>query len=115
MNPYLIHSQSLAALQVEQADACPVVTWAGADRLVLPGTAILRKDLANGSGFQLNADFVFTALIASWGQTNAQTLKAAILQTTVTYLGDLYKAISVHIAPGGLQVHVECNSLNQRA
>ena len=63
----------------------------------------------------MNAYLVFTALVATWGQASAQAMKTALLQTTVVYLGDSYKAISVHIQPGGLQLPVECNSLNQRA
>lgn len=120
VNPYQIHAQGIAAVQTEQGNACPQITWGGVNYLLLPGTAMRQKELAMG-GFNLNADFVFTALVSTFLNatangavvTDAGSLKSAFLQSPFTYLGDIYKGVNVWLLAGGLQIHVEANSISQ--
>jgi hypothetical protein len=124
MNYYATHARGLGAVQARLAGDCPVVTWAGKEWLVVPGSAVRRKDLDDGGGgFQLNADFRFEALVGQFltapGATpevlDATGLEQAMLQTEIGYLGESYKAVAMHVGPGALVVRVDCNSLGQGA
>lgn len=117
MNPLLDHANGVSELQRELGDDCPVITWARRDYKILPGSAVRRQDLAPG-GFQLNADLRFVALVETFLSSsiaNADDLQDAMQNTVFTYLGQNYKATSVSIAMGGLQVTVEANSAVQNA
>ena len=115
VNPFKIHADSIASFQATMGTECPLVTILGKDVSVIPGTAMLRKDLSPG-GFQMNADFVFTVLVASFGPgSNAVDIKNKTLQRQISYLGDAYKVASVSILAGGFQLHFEANSINQNA
>jgi hypothetical protein len=108
---------SLAATQARLGDTCPMITWAGKDYAILPGSAMRRKELGVG-GFDPNADLKFQAHLALFLTdtiANAMALEAAMLQTEVGYLGHRYKAISMRVMPGQLIIEVECNALSQRA
>lgn len=127
MNDYATHARAFGTVQDRMGDDCPVISWADQDFKVIPGSAIRRKDL-NSGGFALNADFVFEVLVSAFlnqtfvamnGSTStittARDLKSALLQKPIGYLGDTYKADSVEILPGGFQLSVECNALNQNS
>jgi len=114
MNYYGRHAAALASTQTRLGNTLPTITWAGKVWPIVPGSAQRRQDLASG-GFQLNADFVFEALVSTFGPQNATALKASMLQTPITYLGGDYKAIQVSIKPGGQVIRVECNSAIQNA
>lgn len=115
MNHFEAHADCESQHEAELAEACPVFGWNGRnDWKILPGSAMRRKDLAPG-GFQLNADLRFTCLVAQFGLSATDQSDKMLQNGAVTYLGDLYKVEAVFIAPGGLQMHVECNSLNQSA
>lgn len=108
MNLYQAHADTQAQHEAELGESCPTFNWDESDWKILPGSAIRRGDLTPG-GFQLNADLGFTALVAQFG-TTAQAQSDAMLNTRMTYLGQGYTVKAVFIAPGGLQLHVECNS-----
>jgi hypothetical protein len=116
INVYAIHAQGIASVQAEQGTACPSFGWNGITILIQPGAAIRRKDLST-AGFQLNADLVLTVLVSSFGNQfqTADAIQSKILQTEIDYLGEPYKCESCMICAGGLQLHLECNSLNQNA
>jgi hypothetical protein len=118
MNDFATHASAMQAVQNRLGDDCPTITWNGVAYKLIPGSAVRRMDLGPG-GFRLNADFMADALASTFadGQTitNSATLKAAMLQTPIGYLGDDYKVEAVHISPGGLQVRIEANSLTQGA
>jgi hypothetical protein len=114
-NPYAVHAASLAAVQTEQGASCPAITWQGNNYPILPGSARQKNDLTPG-GFSMDSDFVFMALVSAFGAAQtAEGLKAALLNTEVDYLGHAYKVHTVHAAPGGLQLHIEADDLNQGA
>ena len=114
------HAASLSATQARLATACPMVTWDSQERPIVPGSAVLRKDLGEG-GFDANADFKFALVVTGWatdadGQAlEAVALKSALLQTEIGYLGDAYKVDQVRIVPGARLLEVVCNSLTQGA
>lgn len=120
MNIYKIHAGDLQSLETEQGEDCPSCNWNDADWLILPGGAMLRKDLGAG-GFQMNSDMRLTVLFAQFSDADpaaypdAMTLKDMMLETPCTYLGDDYKIISVTIMGNGHQLHIEANALNQGA
>lgn len=123
MSPYAYHALALATMQRVLGPDCPVVGWNDKpDWQIIPGSAKRRQDLADG-GFQLNADFLFEALVSTFAGAltaagpvvTATDLKGALLNTAIVYLGDKYKAVAVHIRPGGLQVGVHCNGFDQGA
>ena len=118
MNPFTKHAGSLQSTEAfldRTVEGCPTVNWNGQDRRIVPGSALRKRDLSAG-GFHLDADLLFEALFADFsdGLTTDQ-LKTRLLQTPLTYLSDTYKAVSVKIRPGGLQIRVEANSLAQKA
>lgn len=117
MNHFAIHASGLQAVVNELGSDCPVITWNGADRKVLPGTAVRRKDLSDG-GYSLNADFSCNVLVSQLVDATYTTAKAVcdvMGQTPLTYLGDDYKIISVSRSAGDLFFTVQANSLNQGA
>lgn len=122
INPYLIHAQSIGMVQAEQGKACPQVRFVGLGLTlnIQPGSARLNSPLASG-GLQLNADLVFTILLSQFqpGFADANAVQASLLQTLpnrrLLYLGFDYKIESVMVLAGGLQLHIEANSLNQNA
>jgi len=115
MNEYFYHAKAMQALQSSLGAGCPVVSWNGGTYSIVPSSAIRRKDLASG-GFQLNADLRFNALVSVFGSAySATTLKNALLQTKIVYLDDSYKVTGVTTSPGGYQVTVDCDSLNQNS
>jgi hypothetical protein len=115
MNEYFYHAKALQWLQMSLGAGCPSITWNGQSYPLIPSSAIRRKDLDVG-GFQLNADFRFNALVSTFGVNySAQTLKDAMLQKTIIYLGDTYKVDSITLLPGGYQITADCSSINQNA
>lgn len=116
VNVYAIHAKGISDVQTEQGTACPSFVWNTLTILTQPGSAIRRKDLG-ASGFSLNADLVMTVLVSGFGNgfATADAVQSAILQTELDYLGEAYKVESCMICAGGLQVHLECNSLNQNS
>lgn len=117
MTEYEIHAQALQGVQERLGGACPFFVWHGKEYKISPGTASRRKDLGSG-GFELNADFRFSCLIGPLLSSDSPTitdLKDSLLQSRIIYLEDDYKPVSVDIMPGGLQIVVNCNSLNQMA
>ena len=104
----------MASFQKRLGDDCPEITWNGEDYPLVPGSAALRKDLGSG-GFKMNADLAADVLVSSFPFLDAPTLKNAMLQTALVYLGDVYKVEAVTIYPGGLQVRLEANALAQNA
>jgi hypothetical protein len=117
MNDYATHARSVKAFQDRLGDACPVIAWARKEYKIIPNTALRRQDL-NSGGMQLNADLRFEVLVETFQSdtiTDAASLKDALLQTEIGYLGDAYKVEQVGIRPGELHVVVDCNSLYQNA
>jgi len=114
MNDYAANARALGWLQGRLGSACPVVTWAGVDYEIIPDSAARRQDLVAG-GCDLNADLQFEVLISTFGYTDPQAFKGALLQRAIQYLGDDYKVQAVNIRPGGLQALIEANSLTQNA
>ena len=122
VNPYLIHAQSLLMVQQEQGQACPKITFTGLGKTLQmqPGSAQLRSPLSTG-GLQFAADLVFTILVSQFqpaiADANAvqNTLLMTLPNRELAYLGYAYQIQSVMICAGGLQLHIEANSLNQNA
>ncbi len=108
MNPYLTHANSLGALQTEMGDDCPTFLWLSETRKALPGGAKRRKDNSAG-GFSLDADLTITCLVSQFGQA-AATLREAMLNSRLTYLGQAYRIESVTVAAGGQQLRLECTA-----
>jgi hypothetical protein len=113
-NWYAIHAASLAQLQGEIGPDCPTFVWAGSTYNALPGGASRKKDLIVG-GWKLDSDLSITCLIAQFNATSPQALRQAMINTELDYLFDRYKIKSVTIAPGGLQIRIECEDLFQQA
>ena len=117
MNFYALHASGVQATIDLFADTCPVVTWVGVDRKVIPNSIIRRKDLAQG-GFQMDADLRFETMVASWiddPNDSIRTVKNRMLQSPLGYLGEVYKIITVTVRPGELHMMVDCNSIDQQA
>lgn len=117
MNVYEVHAASLAALQTEydQGDTvkCPVFLWREQNWKSLPGGARRRKDLGVG-GFSLDSDLSIVCLVAQFG-VSAQAQRDLMLNTQLTYLGQLYQIQTITIAAGGLQLQIECNDAQEGA
>ena len=118
MNDYAVHANAMAQIQRRLGDSCPIIIWNAMSYALIPGSATRRADLGSG-GFALNADLSCEALVSTFADgdtiTDARSLKNALLQTPVAYLGDVYKVQSVYISPGGLQVRIEANGISQGA
>ncbi len=96
---------------------CPIFTWGQDSYKMIPGSTVNRKSLGDG-GFSLSADLKFhclTAQFLSEDVTDATGVKDALEQQKIVYLGDQFKIQAVTIAPGGFQLMVEANALNQGA
>ena len=128
MNLYAVHAnRGLAALQRKMGDSCPTFLWNrgnpirfdGTDAawLIIPGTVTTNLDLVTG-GFGEDRKVRFSALIAQFYTPTATTIeqvKAQLDESPMGYLGGSYKITTIEIAPGGLVLVMEANSLNQGA
>jgi hypothetical protein len=95
-----------AGLLEAEATVPQVVTWAGNDYPILPGSAVRGKDLAAG-GFKLRSDLKFIARCDMFPGLGPQ------LKQQVTYQGDAYRIDSLEKMPGGVFLRFECNDPSQ--
>jgi hypothetical protein len=114
MNAWQFHAEGIAEIQAEAGGDCPVINWAGQDYILLPGSAQLKRRLQEG-GYDQEFDFTATALLSTFAANNAQftstdALANAMLKTSFTYLGEVYRFQSVWLLSGGFQIQINANS-----
>lgn len=117
MNPYQSHANAFGATQDLLGDDCPIFTWNGTDYKTIPNTALLKKNLGYG-GFQLDSDLKIWTLAAPFITTaipDVITLKAAMLETFMSYLGYQYKITAVNVLGGATIIQIDANDANQGA
>ena len=101
---YQLHAEGIKQVQDYLGDACLTFAWAGGTWQMLPDSMRRRKDLGMG-GYTLDADLVFTSLLAQFNGT------VPALKNVITYAGARYRIDSIVSSPGAYQSEFHCNDV----
>jgi len=92
-----------AGLKECEATLPQSITWDGVAYPILPGSAVLGKDLGSG-GFKLRSDLRFVVRKEVFPTPGPQ------LKQRLTYLGDEYRIDTIERMPGEVYLRFECNN-----
>lgn len=112
MSPYESHANGIAEVENELAGDCPTFDWNGDSYRALPGDATRVKEHGIG-GFSINASLRLTVLASAFSGS-IDTIADEMRGTALTYRGEEHRITSVSVAPGGLQIEIECESSTEK-
>ena len=101
---FQLHAEGIQQVQDYIGDACPSFAWNGGTWLIMPDSVTRSKGLNQG-GYTLDADLVFTALMAQFNGS------PPTIKNVITYDGARYRIDSIVSSPGAYQSEFHCNDV----
>ena len=110
------HEEHAAGLAEVQGDAPATFRWRDRDWPALVSAAARTNPLVLG-GFTTTANLTLTILWSDFADPNStpEALRGLLLNSSLTYRGQVFNVDSVTIAPGGWQLRIEATDANERA